>query len=78
MNMTSLETGKAPFRSALEDTVVVMLFSMLALLMATASNCWPPEPGILWSACLTGGLAGTVTYARKRGIVLPSKKEEEN
>lgn len=67
MNSTRPSVLKKPIRGALEDAIVVGLFSLLGALIA-AGTSFPPETETLYGAGLAALLAGTVAYARVRRI----------
>lgn len=56
---------KATWKVALEDAVVVFVFSFLSALIATGL-AWPPGEQVLYAAFVTAGLAGIIAWARKR------------
>ena len=58
--------GKAPIRGALEDTLVVAAFAGFSGLLAAGAPTW----SVLYAVGLTAALAGIVTYARLRNIML--------
>lgn len=58
--------GRTPIRAAIEDTVVVAAFSGVSGLLAAGE----PTLSVLYAVGLTSALAGIITWARLRKIVL--------
>ena len=58
--------AKAPIRGAIEDTIVVAAFAGFSGLLAAGAPTW----SVLYTVGLTAVLAGVVTYARLRNIML--------
>ena len=65
MNITRSE-GKIPIVGAIEDTIVIAVFAGLSGLLAAGAPTW----SVLYAVGLTAALAGVVTYARLRNIML--------
>lgn len=61
-----IEAGKTPIRGALEDTLVVAAFAAISGLLTAGE----PTLNVLYAVGLTASLAGLVTYARLRNIML--------
>ena len=61
-----MDAGKTPIRGAIEDTLVVAAFAAISGLLAAGE----PTLNVLYAVGLTAALAGIVTYARLRNIIL--------
>ena len=76
MNGTDPNCLKTPIRAALEDTLVVFIYSFLAA-AAALLTVDGVEPEAFLLPVVLAGIQGMITYSRKRGIVLPSKDGEK-
>lgn len=76
MNMTDPTCDKTPIRAALEDTIIVFIYSFLAAIAALITVDGVSYEALLLPAVLAG-IQGMITYARKRNIDLPSRKEDD-
>lgn len=75
MNGTDPDCSKTPIRAALEDTIVVFVYSFLAAIAALITVDGISAEALLLPLVLAG-IQGMITYSRKRNIELPSRKED--
>jgi len=76
MNANDPLCDKTPIRAALEDTITVFIYAFLAAAAALLTVDGVSIDAFLLPVVLAG-IQGVITYARKRNIELPSRKEDD-
>lgn len=68
-------TDKSPILAAIEDSVLVFIYSLLVALSAvvlTDNFTW----SLLLMPVIVAGIQACLTWARVRGVQMPTQKEE--
>lgn len=76
MNGTDPNCNKTPIMAAIEDTLVVFVYSLMVALSAVLIvDVFDPK--LLVVPILTAGIQGCITWARVRNVQLPAKGDDE-
>ena len=77
MNGTDPNCNKTPFMAALEDTLVVFIYSLLVALSAVLIID-DFDSKLLVMPVVTAGIQGCITWARVRNVQLPARNGDED
>ena len=61
--------GKRPIMVAVEDAVVIGVYTFIGGLIATGA-VFPPDPSVCYATGLTAALAGTISWAKARNVAV--------
>ncbi len=70
----NIANGKAAYRVAAEDALVIFTFTFISALLVAGST-FPPSLQVLYASTLTSLLAFIVSWAKARNVMLPPPKE---
>ena len=76
MNGTNPNCDKTPVMAAVEDTLVVFVYSLLVALSAVLIID-DFNSKVLVMPIITAGVQGCITWARVRNVQLPAQKDDD-